>query len=191
MIAGLKDIMEGKPINFIEDPNFALNYNVKDLNIKPTLPIKICLYNQEHWLQDYHYQTLELLKDKIQLIKIEDLDKYKKKGYQIIHNYGSSTYASAAFLRNLFINNKNYQFDINKKIYISRNKSSQCKDSPSYNINRRLILNEDNLYKELKKKGFERIYLEDYSVEEKIKIFNTSSIIISPFGGALTFICFC
>ena len=95
------------------------------------------------------------------------------------------------FVRNLFLENTNYLYDNNKYIYISRNKAITCKGSPSMGVTRRTILNENNLFNNyLSELGFKLIYLEDYNIEEKIKLFNTSSIIISPFGGALTFCIF-
>jgi capsular polysaccharide biosynthesis protein len=49
-----------------------------------------------------------------------------------------------------------------------------------------MIINEDCVKKVLDVFGFEYIYLEKCSLEEKIEIFQTSGIILSPHSGGLT-----
>jgi hypothetical protein len=61
-----------------------------------------------------------------------------------------------------------------RHIFISRKKASK-----------RRIINEDLLFKELEKLNFERIFLEDFSFREKIEIFSTSKVIVSPHGASL------
>lgn len=62
--------------------------------------------------------------------------------------------------------------------------------APSHNIKRRMILNEEELLPYLYKVGFEKIYLEDYSVENKIKLFQETITVVGPMGGGLSFISF-
>lgn len=50
----------------------------------------------------------------------------------------------------------------------------------------RQLLNEEELVEQLTPLGVERIYLEDYSLEEKIHLFQTAKLVIAPSGGALT-----
>tara|TARA_R100001015_G_C4626062_1_gene184876 strand:- start:220 stop:1083 length:864 start_codon:yes stop_codon:yes gene_type:complete len=83
----------------------------------------------------------------------------------------------------------------NKKYYISRNKSHTLAgnklDGANSGIKRRQILNDEELSEMLSKYGVETIFLEDYSVPEKIDLFKNSSLIISPNSGALVFSVFC
>jgi capsular polysaccharide biosynthesis protein len=53
------------------------------------------------------------------------------------------------------------------------------------NSNRRQCVNEDNLKEQLKSIGCEFIFLEDYSLVEKIKLYQTTKVIIAT-GGANT-----
>lgn len=48
------------------------------------------------------------------------------------------------------------------------------------------LLNEDEILPHLKRIGFECVFLEDYSLLEKIHLFQTAKVIVSPSGGALT-----
>lgn len=72
--------------------------------------------------------------------------------------------------------------DTNKirRLYISRNKASS-----------RRLLNEDEILENLQKKGFEKIFLEDYSLTEQIKLFATANSVIAPHGAGLTNLIFC
>jgi len=209
MLAGLLDITNGNPIEGSNCSIYRLNHNVFDRNIKINGKIKICFNNQiidegttwksQSGFQSFNFESLKIISNKFELIT--DINKYKDKGYQIInhygcvinnnHNYPFVKIENIKFVRNLFLENTNYNYDNNKYIYISRKKAITCKNSPSFNVNRRTVLNENTLFNNyLSKLGFNIVYLEDYSVENKIKLFNTSSIIISPFGGALTFTIF-
>ena len=57
-------------------------------------------------------------------------------------------------------------------------------------IKRRHVVNEIELINELKKFNIESIFLEDFSLQEKIKIFKFAKTIISPNSGGLTFTLF-
>jgi hypothetical protein len=67
---------------------------------------------------------------------------------------------------------------LSRNIYISRAKS------PNYN--NRKLLNESSIFPFLTEKNFEIIYLEDYSFDEKVKIFYEARIIVTPVGGAMS-----
>ena len=69
------------------------------------------------------------------------------------------------------------------RIYISRAKSAE-------GVKKRHILNEEELFEALKKFGFERYQLEDYSLEEKIEIFYDAETVVGAYGGGLTHILF-
>lgn len=82
------------------------------------------------------------------------------------------------YLRKIFTRNIEPSYVENKKyIYISRNGK-----------NRRELLNENELIPKLELLGFKIVKLEEESLEEKLDIFGTASIIISPGGGGLSLI---
>ena len=69
------------------------------------------------------------------------------------------------------------------RIYISRSKSAT-------GLKKRHISNEEELFKQLNKFGFECYQLEDYSLEEKIELFYDAETIVGAYGGGLTHILF-
>lgn len=77
-------------------------------------------------------------------------------------------------IRNLDDSNKT------KRLYISRHKASS-----------RRLLNEDKILENLQEKGFDRVFLEDYSLTEQIELFATANCIIAPHGAGLTNLVFC
>ena len=80
------------------------------------------------------------------------------------------------FFDTLKISEKDKQ---DRKLYISRKKSQKRK-----------ISNEIEVEKFLEELEFECVYLEDYSLENQIKILSQSKIVISPHGAGLTNIMF-
>lgn len=83
------------------------------------------------------------------------------------------------FLRNRFLG-KNIPRTRNRpRLFISRDRS------------RRRIRNEASLYKRLQRYGFERIYLEDRSLVEQARLFNSAEWIIGLHGAGLSNIVFC
>jgi len=75
-------------------------------------------------------------------------------------------------------------------------KYSQQKGKYSYisrksSLNRRTILNEDELRPILKWIGFSIYYMEDLTFTEQLALFASSEIILSPHGAALSFAIFC
>ena len=66
------------------------------------------------------------------------------------------------------------------RIYLSRAKQKSRK-----------IINEIEFYGSLRDHGFRRIFLEDYSFENQIQLFNNAEYIIAPHGAGLTNIVFC
>ena len=81
------------------------------------------------------------------------------------------------FIKTNFFSGINKRF---RKIYISREKAS-C----------RKILNEDEVFSFLKKMGFKKIYIEDYSLEDQAQIFNGAEEIVTPHGSSLANLVFC
>ena len=77
------------------------------------------------------------------------------------------------FLRTAFL--PSTTIESTKRILISRQRASK-----------RRIINEDRLFDELKKYNFERIFLEDLSFQDKVKVFSEANTVISPHGASLT-----
>ncbi len=75
-----------------------------------------------------------------------------------------------------------------KYVYIARKNSEKTKAFMVNNTSRirRQIVNEDQLIQVLEPLGFQIVYFQDKSLEEKLDIFQTSELVVSPGGGALT-----
>jgi hypothetical protein len=147
-------------------------------------PVKI-FFEKPIQNQGYHQESLDLIKD-------EYVVEEPPAGSVVINNYGEpvdwdyvdpQTYV---FLRNLFLSKVELPvFDEKKYIYITR-KNSEHRNPANAGVMKRQILNEDTFIPELVKMGFQIIQLEDYSFAEKIKLFYSSKLIISPNSGGLT-----
>jgi hypothetical protein len=165
-------------------------------------------------LNDYQKQTIDLLKDDFVFIEKSEIKEediiinnygeplYYIEGdnahnqYVISLNDPNSTIYNAkdgyTFLREMgnkvLISEEDILRYKDKKFYLSRSKSHLLDGNSSVgNIRRRHLLNEMELQNELKKYNINFIYLEDYNLEEKIKIFKLASLIISPNSGGLLF----
>lgn len=147
-------------------------------------PIKIHMNN----VSIYMRQAFNIISDKF--ILVEELAKYKD--YEIINIYGgfypinSDIKITLPYIRNLYfqyipLNNKP-----NKNIFITRKYSYK-----QHNKFKRYIMNETKLIERFKKYNFEYIILENYTFENKIKLFQNAKTIISSHSAALTFIIFC
>jgi capsular polysaccharide biosynthesis protein len=53
-------------------------------------------------------------------------------------------------------------------------------------VNRRAILNEDDLIHELARRGFSIVYCAELSYEQQEAVFRSATVIVSAHGGALT-----
>lgn len=69
------------------------------------------------------------------------------------------------------------------RIYISRRKSANT-------LKKRHVTNEDTLFLELQKFGFQKYCLEDFSLQEKIQLFYDAETVVGVYGGGLTHILF-
>jgi hypothetical protein len=170
----------------------------------------VCAYTKN----DYQKQTIDLLKDDFIFIdksEINDEDivinnygepLYFIDGDEVNNKYVAnlndpnsilfSSKDSYQFLRDLGENIEITDEDIskykNKNFFLSRNKSHLLDGNNSVGqIKRRQILNEDDLIKSLEEYNINFIFLEDYTLEDKIKIFKLSNLIISPNSGGLLF----
>jgi len=148
-------------------------------------PIYIHTYNR----LNFQKETFELLAPDFEFV--EDLTDCKT-----INLFGSLQDGNGdllekqcyTFLRNTILkHNLKNKNDPQEYLYISRNYSHNC----VCNVNRggirmRQILNEDKMFPILKEFGFKYIILEDFSLKEKIKLFQNAKYIVTPNGGALT-----
>jgi hypothetical protein len=194
MIAGIIDIEEKTIINSGQDSriNYQINWNVSvgDINNYDIVyPLLI------HYTGDrlpFHDEIFEIIKDKVTLIK--NIEEYKTEKYKIINCYGSPLTdfpfipeKYIHYVSSLFITKISKPFCNKNNIYISRKKACLCQKSASEGVVRRTILNEDQLINAIEPFGFKTFYFEDLSIKEKIEIFSSANIILSPFGGALSF----
>jgi hypothetical protein len=153
--------------------------------------IDICFDREDY--TEYQKETFDILSDVINVVSnnceykllpsIKPIDATNNSG---IDHVDVTTYP---FLRELFLSRVN-GFDTSKyeKIYIRRNRSHLCEGNMSDNgIKRRQIINEDDLVLELKKIGFNCINFEDYTVSEKVQIFNNAKVVVAPQSGGLVF----
>ena len=143
----------------------------------------------------FQIEAFDILKDKFTLIT----DISKEKDYIIKQIFGVPCTAAsghvgdnleifAPAIRKLFLDRiPDRIFDKNKRIFITRTKS----ETFHYGQLRRCVMNEEQLKKDvLEKHNIQYIRLEEYSFEEKIRLFNSSSLILSSLGGALACIVF-
>jgi capsular polysaccharide biosynthesis protein len=145
-----------------------------------------------HFLYDEQFQkeTFDLLEPEYKYIS--DISGYTQKTL-----YGAPLLTSDSvemkyyhFLRQIILEKNNLELNIKpfRKIYISRSKSHElnCNNGQM----KRQLVNEIEIFPKLRDLGFEILYLENYSVKDKIKIFQEASHIVTPNGGALTFALF-
>jgi len=144
----------------------------------------------------YQKETFQILDDIINLVPdngdsqfLPSIKCLGAKNDSGIHTVDPTVYT---FLRDLFLSrlHRMKKFDTfeYEKIYIRRNKSHLCEGNKQDNsAKRRQIINEDELVKGLQELGIKCINFEDYSVSEKIQIFQDSKWIIAPQSGGLVF----
>jgi len=152
-----------------------------------TFPIKIYMKD----VLPFQKEAFEVIRDKFELI--EDLSTVPD--YEIVSIYGETCTRNPIsdnqkfifpYLRNLFTSRCNYQMIPGKRIFITRKNS----ESQHNGTLKRCILNENVLMIMLSKYNFDFIQLEDYRMNEKIKLFMESEIVISTHGSQLTFTLF-
>jgi capsular polysaccharide biosynthesis protein len=138
--------------------------------------------------QDFHNETIELLKPDFEFITdIQNYNPVPINGSCCVPSdpYDLWEKDCYLFLRKTLLKSELINLNSPKRLlYISRNKSHQLECN--HGDRKRQILNEDEVYTILEKKGFEYIHLEDYNLFEKIKLFQDAKIIVTPNGGALT-----
>ncbi len=105
----------------------------------------------------------------------------------ILHQVGINVHpATHIYLRNLFLKHiPSTPVVKGKCVYITRKNSENI--TGNFGIKKRQVLNEDELIQMLDKFNCLYVNLETLKLEEKINLFLTSQVILSPNSGALTF----
>lgn len=206
MVAGFRHIKNGGFICKDNDGGGVVERNkhlFKPDMLKP--PYNVYMKNDMLILTEnennYIKETFDLIKDEFVLINENDI----KPDDIILNNYGEYiTHRGNMYV----ISNEGYNYvknlleksivitqdDINKysdkKYYLCRNRAhllaGNKTDLIKY-VKRRHIVNETDLINELTKNNVECIYLEEYSLVEKIKLFKLAKLVIAPNSGGLTF----
>ena len=193
--------INGNVFNLTQGASGYDNYSHWLLDIVP----KIIILSKAHDLKniDYFYfsklnhfqkETLKILK--LSSIKIIDS---KLNKHCLVENlmfcthphYFKGTLLNAhsnipkwiiCYLRKIFLAAASKKIENCKKIYIDRSDSqyNHCK-----------IINDTEIKKYLKKKGFKIIRLSEYSLKEQISIFKNCNLVVGPHGAGLANLIFC
>lgn len=84
------------------------------------------------------------------------------------------------FLQKLFLGNSvEKNIPPTRRLFISRQKS------------RRKVVNEEEFFSALQEHGYEKIFLEDYSLQEQARLFHSAKSVVAFHGAGLTNIIFC
>lgn len=164
--------------------------SLKDVDLSKK--IDVC-FDLDFTKEPYQKESLDILSDIINVVP-NTSDAVVLKPNKTLSSINGGGFhkepRSYVFLRELFLSRIETNFDTTgyEKIYIRRNKSHFCAGNVWDNsIRRRQIVNEDEFVEKLKEQGIKSIYFEDYSVSEKIQIFNKASLVVSPQSGGLVF----
>ena len=84
-------------------------------------------------------------------------------------------------IRDMYKNSKNKKLYISRRTWLNNDKSNIGTDYTS----RRKMINEDDLVSELNKKGFQEIFAENLTTDEKIFLFSNADEIIGSIGGGM------
>jgi hypothetical protein len=162
---------------------------------KPTYPITICIDNIPGPVTSVFDEAFDMIKDKFQFI----YSLPPGNEYEIVSIYGEPCVTNTSsdnptnvfpYLRNLFLSKITPQIHCKKRYFIGR-KQSFINNMTALKTPARTIINEREFVKSLEKYNIECIYLEYYSFKEKIEIFNSAELIISPSSSALTCLLWC
>ncbi len=142
-----------------------------------------------------NYEIMNFLKDEFifmdSLAGVPNLDKvpfiYNHGEPVTLHYTGKNVHdAVYIYLRDLFLRKiPPTPIEGKKSVYITRRNSENI--TGNFGVRKRQVLNEDELCQMLAKYNFLYINLELLSLQEKINLFLTSKIILSPNSGGLTF----
>ena len=137
----------------------------------------------------YQEETINILSDLINVVP----NNYTDEWTFITHHREQGDPELCYFLRDIFLSRIKNDFNTSgyERIYIRRSKSHLCKGNADENfIRRRQIINEDQIVEKLSEIGIKSVYFEDYTVSEKIQIFQNASLVVAPQSGGLLFTLF-
>jgi len=160
-------------------------------NVDLSSKIDVCFDAQDYTA--YQKETFELLSDLINVVPYTENSTLIPQNAPTNIVNGSGRFhvdpTSYSFLRELFLSRVG-GFDTTgyENIYICRSKAHLCEGNRNdRNSRRRHILNESELVESLEKRGFKAIHFEDYTISEKVQIFNNAKRVIAPQSGGLVF----
>jgi hypothetical protein len=202
MIGGLRHIKESNPVIYVPyikehmfdvDKKLLVKLSQQGNDYSPIMLDKKGTFSYS--VGGVHYEIMNLLKDKYTFIDSIAAFPYKENLQFIYHHgepitldtRGTNVHPDAiVFLRNLFSSLIEHRKPTKGKyIYITRKNSENISGHNGSRI--RYVINEDELVTMLNKFNFQYVQLENYSFLEKIELFQTAEIILSPNSGGLTF----
>lgn len=205
MIGGLRHIQEEKPVvyipymkEFLLDIDMAALKQLSGRDDKDQAgPKRDGGTTFTYSTAGINYEIMNFLKDKFTFIDslsgVPSLEKVR-----FVYNHGEPCVlprlginvlpAVHVYLRELFLSKlPSRQVVPGKNIYITRRNSEKL--TGNFGVKKRQVLNEGEMMSMLDRFNFKYVNLEEYSLLDKIELFQTSQIILSPNSGALTF-CF-
>jgi len=192
--------------NLIKEPVYFFIYNTENYYhfIYDTLPYLYCYLkmNKVKLLMNFNQgknKLLPFVKETLDLLEIKDIilheegNVYEKLFLQssLTHNGLSNNPPRKEIFEiyDLLIKNAlDENIKTIPKIYVSRRTWINGKNEnigTNYTL-RRKLMNEDELVENLKEEGFEEVFGENFSMKEKINIFNKADIVIGAIGGTIT-----
>jgi len=137
--------------------------------------------------QGYHLESLEIIQDQYKYIQPSEHETcIKKMEGELLLAADRVDNATYLFLRDLFLSRlPTPPFNDKRFIYITR-KDSHIRNSINAGKATRQILNEEEILPGLRDLGFEIVQLEDSSFKEKVHLFQSAKLIVSPNSGGLT-----
>lgn len=130
----------------------------------PYITDSLDMFNIPYYCKDQHHNVKV---SNLYAIKVPEIAQY---------NPPFITKMKEGFIKKLGINSKIVPY---RKIFISR-KNATC----------RRIINEDELCHFLEKYNFETFYLEEFTIQEQVKLLHESKVVVSCHGAGLTNVLF-
>ena len=153
-------------------------YQIKDIS-------GVVYYTVPHNNFEFQTESLKLLEHTYQCVNDSPLLKNTDITFQKLNPITLNSYNCPIqteiypFLRTNFLTKNTFESirPLSRLIYISREKTA---------IKKRHVINESVFIPELIQRGFEIVYLEDFTFLEKVKLFLEARIVVTPSGGALS-----
>jgi hypothetical protein len=161
-------------------------------------PIKVFIDKQDGPMTKANMfeQIFDIISDKYILLK----ELPKDEEYTIIPMRGETCEKDGVsdnphlifpFLRELFLSRINLEYRNTPKRFFIGRKSSFKTGNTGNTFVQRCILNEERFSEKLKEFNIETIYLEDYTFENKIRLFNEADLVLSTYSSALACAIWC